>query len=67
MRDVRVVVFTITRPWRERLFSRPWRPWLNAWLYEGRGGLYEGPLSTPDWVDVKCRAASPLTKRLGRA
>jgi hypothetical protein len=21
--------------WRERLFTRPWRPWRKAWLYDG--------------------------------
>ena len=23
--------------WRERLFTRPWRPWRRAWIYDQDG------------------------------
>ena len=58
MRDERDIQFFI---------QRPWRPWLNAWIYEGRGEFYEGPLSTPEMVDVRVRGLGALTQRLGRA
>jgi hypothetical protein len=30
------------RTWRERLFSRPWRPWV-AWVTENRGPVTFDP------------------------
>jgi len=30
------IALRFRRPWKERLFSRPWRPWFNAQEYSGR-------------------------------
>lgn len=56
----------LKRRWRDRLFSRPWRPWLNAVCYEGPGLLVNYALHYPT-AELGYVCTGELTRRLVRA
>ena len=71
LKSAALMRFQFTRPWLERLFSRPWRPWLNGWEYAGDVRVSLGEDNTDEDTQevthtANLRGEGPLTKRIVR-
>lgn len=60
-----VLSVELPRSWRERLFTRPWRPWLNGVVYQGQT-IVTNWHSDDDSRGITLAGKGDLTERLVR-
>lgn len=60
------VRLTCRRRWRARLFSRPWKPWLNGVEYVGDGFITSWELTNPMDLSIRIGGRGDLKKYLVR-